>query len=161
MPTSFTGPFFDYEDSVVTLRQIITTAAVSSAITVAFLIAVIIGVLIAKRVICKNQQDDRVMNSVEVISANAEIVSQRLSPQEPSSFTHRNAISDSQYEIIDELNMVENSTIEMNGNESVFRKTNISSSSNDSNTSIASGVASEDTEGYLHPYNTLLENWQN
>lgn len=57
--------------------------------------------------------------------------------------------------------MIENLNTGMNEDESIFRKTNISNSSSDSKISNASGVASEYTEGYLHPYNTLEENWKN
>ncbi|VDI68662.1 Hypothetical predicted protein, partial [Mytilus galloprovincialis] len=138
------------KNSEVTLRQTIITAAVSSAITIVLMITVIIGVLIARRFLCTKQQVG------PAVSSNDHHLS---SLQEQSSVIQRNAIPDSQYETIDELNMIE--TIGMNEDTSGFRTTNISNSSSDSKTSNASGVTSEDTEGYLHPYNTLEENWQN
>ncbi|CAC5413250.1 unnamed protein product [Mytilus coruscus] len=145
------------KDSVATLKQVIIITAVSSACTTVFLIIFIICTLITKRFLCKKQRVCRSVISSEAISAGGETNDQLSALQQQSVVIRRNAIPNSQYETIDELNMVENSNIRT----SAERNTHISNSSSDSKKSNASGVASEDTQGYVHPYNTLEINWQN
>ncbi|XP_076095350.1 uncharacterized protein LOC143066244 [Mytilus galloprovincialis] len=149
------------KDSVATLKQVIIITAVSSACTTVFLIIVIIFTLTTKRFLCKKQRVGRAVISTKAISAGGETIDQQSAFQEQSIVIQKNAIPDSQYETIDELNMLENSNIGTSQEESGERNTHISNSNSDRNSSNASGVASEDTEGYLHPYNTLEENWQN
>ncbi|XP_071164828.1 uncharacterized protein [Mytilus edulis] len=148
-------------DAVATLKQVIIITAVSSACTTVFLIMIFIFTLITKRFLCKQQRVGREVISIEAISTGSETNDQQSVFQEQSIVIQRNHIPDSQYETIDELNMIENSNIITSQEESDERNTHISNSSGDSKTSNASEFVSEDTEGYLHPYNTLVENWQN
>lgn len=112
-----------------------------------------------KRFLCQNHRIGRAVHPSESVSAGGETNDQQSALQEQSIVIQRNAVLDSQYETIDESNMVENSNINTSQEDSAESNTHTSSSSSNSKTS--SGVASEDTEGYLHPYNTLVKNWQN
>ncbi|XP_052057651.1 uncharacterized protein LOC127698295 [Mytilus californianus] len=151
----------DDKESAVTLDQVIIIIAASSASTAVSMIIVCICVLILRRLLCTKHRTDRVRTFNAVPATNSEINAQPSTLQEQLVIVNTNDISDSQYETIDESNMVEISNITIGEERSAIRNTHISSSSTDSKTSNVSGVASEDTEGYLHPYNTLEENWQN
>ncbi|CAC5413254.1 unnamed protein product [Mytilus coruscus] len=151
----------DDKESAVTLDQVITITVASSASTAVSMVIVCICVLILRRLLCKKHRIDRVETSNAVPATNSEINAQPSTLQEQLVIVNTNDISDSQYETIDESNMTEISNIRIGEERSASRNTHTSSSSSDSKISNASGVASEDTEGYLHPYNTLEENWQN
>lgn len=125
------------------------------------MVIVIICVLILRRLLCEKERSESAGISNEVIFTNNDIRAQASIPQEHLRITQTSTFPESQYETVDESNMIEISNVGIGDERSEIRKTNISSSSNDSKTSNASGVASEDTDGYIHPYNTLEENWQN
>ncbi|CAC5393372.1 unnamed protein product [Mytilus coruscus] len=143
----------------VTQRQVSIEiiAIVSSGCTAVFMIIV----LLIKKLLCKYQCIGRGVNTNEAILANSELNEQPASIQEQSYVFRRNPIPESHYETIDESKMIDTSNIKTREDETTIRNSHTSKSCSDSNLSVASGVASEDTEGYLHPYNTLEENWQN
>ncbi|CAC5413253.1 unnamed protein product [Mytilus coruscus] len=143
------------------MEQVIVIIVASSASTVVSMVIVIIFVLILKRLLCEKQRSGRAGTFNEVIFTNNDIRAQLPTPQEHFIINQASAVPESQYETVDESNMIEISNIRIGDERSALRNTHISSSSSDSKTSNASGVASEDTAGYLHPYNTLEENWQN
>lgn len=125
------------------------------------MIIVRICVLIIKRLFSKKQRTDRRGTFNENIATNGEINAQPSTLQEQLFTVNTNDIPDSQYETIDESSLIEMSNVRIDEEILSSRNTHTSRSSSDSKTSNASGEASEDTEGYLHPYNTLMRNWQN
>lgn len=150
--------FFEEKEAAFSLEQVLVMIVASSASTVVSMVIVIICVLILRRIMCDKQRSERQETSNEVIFTNNDIRAPLSIPQEHLRNTQTSAFPESQYEIVDESNMIEISNVRTDEERLALRNTNISSSSSDSKTSNASGVASEDTEGYLHPYNTLEGN---
>ncbi|VDI13143.1 Hypothetical predicted protein [Mytilus galloprovincialis] len=146
------------KEAALSLQQVIVA---SSASTVVSMVIVFICVFILRRLLCKKQRSNSAGTSNEFIFTNHNIRAPLSIPQEHVRITQTSAFPESQYETVDESNMIENSNVRIGVERSALRNTSISSSSSDSKTSNASGVAADDTEGYLHPYHTLEENWQN
>ncbi|CAG2208719.1 unnamed protein product [Mytilus edulis] len=151
----------DVKESAVTLDQVIKIIVATSASTAVSLVIVCFCVLIIKRLMCKKHRIIRGATFNEGISNNGEINALPSTLQEQLCTVNINDIPDSQYETIDESIMIEILNVRIDEERLDSRNSHTSSSSSDSKTSSASGIGSEDTEGYLHPYNTLDENWQN
>ncbi|VDI68661.1 Hypothetical predicted protein [Mytilus galloprovincialis] len=150
----------DDRESAVTMDKVIIIIVASSASTAVSMVICCIFVLIFRRLLCKNHCTDRKGTFNAGIATNVEITTHPSTLQEQHFTVNTNGNSDSQYETIDESSIIEMSNVRTDEERLASRNTNISSSSSDSKISNASGVASEDTEGYIHPYNTLEENWQ-